>query len=446
MAALCSRLKLPLIAMWWILAQASLAQPATLPGVTLEEFYTAAIDFSPALRISKESLSIRSAQRKAANGQLLPQISAGANLSDNRLNQLNRITNYDGARYSLTLSQTLFDWQQFEARKQSYLAEDVQEQEYYYELGLLLTLVAERYFGVLQAEDALESIESEINAITNQVSQIQSLYDRQLAQITDLYQGQASLAAVQAERLRLETDLALQQEALRSLSGLEVGPLHKLNENIEIPPLEFSLDYYVDRSRKQNHQIRSREYGLKASKAAVSASKGASMPKLSFIAQQQDSNVGFDNLPINKTDTTYVGVNLTIPIYAGGRNSAATSEARSRRSIAESELRAMQLEVRASVRSAYLQLQASETKTNAALALLESTALAAEAMQQGFDLGTVTSVDVLNSLRDQYQAERDLQRTRYEHVTYLLLLKRETGTLNAEDMLEVGSWLEPAPL
>ena len=446
MAALCSRLKLPLIAMWWILAQASLAQPATLPGVTLEEFYTAAIDFSPALRISKESLSIRSAQRKAANGQLLPQISAGANLSDNRLNQLNRITNYDGARYSLTLSQTLFDWQQFEARKQSYLAEDVQEQEYYYELGLLLTLVAERYFGVLQAEDALESIESEINAITNQVSQIQSLYDRQLAQITDLYQGQASLAAVQAERLRLETDLALQQEALRSLSGLEVGPLHKLNENIEIPPLEFSLDYYVDRSREQNHQIQAREYVLKASEAAVSASKGAFMPRVSFIAQRQDSNVGFDNLPINKTDTTYFGVNLTIPIYAGGRNSAATSEARSRRSIAESELRAMQLEVRASVRSAYLQLQASETKTNAALALLESTALAAEAMQQGFDLGTVTSVDVLNSLRDQYQAERDLQRTRYEHVTYLLLLKRETGTLGAEDMLEVGSWLEPAPL
>jgi outer membrane protein len=170
------------------------------------------------------------------------------------------------------------------------------------------------------------------------------------------------------------------------------------------------------------------------------------MPKLSFIAQRQDSNVGFDNLPINKTDTTYVGVNLTIPIYAGGRNSAAASEAISRRSIAESELRAIQLQVRASVRSAYLQVQASEGRTNAARALLESTSIAAEAMRQGFDLGAVTSVDVLNSLRDQYQAERDLQRTRYEHVTYLLLLKRETGTLSADDLLEIGGWLTPEPL
>ena len=65
-------------------------------------------------------------------------------------------------------------------------------------------------------------------------------------------------------------------------------------------------------------------------------------------------------------------------------------------------------------------------------------------MQQGFNLGTVTSVDVLNAIRDQYQAERELQRIRYEHINLLLLLKRETGTLSAEDLLEVGAWLTPA--
>ena len=103
----------------------------------------------------------------------------------------------------------------------------------------------------------------------------------------------------------------------------------------------------------------------------------------------------------------------------------------------------MRLETGELVRSAYLQVQSSRVLTEAAVILVESTALSAEAMQQGFDLGTVTSVDVLNALRDQYQAERDLQRTRYEHIRYLLLLKRETGTLEAEDMLEVGSWLVP---
>jgi outer membrane protein len=167
------------------------------------------------------------------------------------------------------------------------------------------------------------------------------------------------------------------------------------------------------------------------------------MPRVSLIAQRQDSDVGFDNLPINRTDNTYIGLDISIPIYAGGANRASVSEALSQRNIVEYELRAIQLQVRERVRGAHLQVQASGVQTQAAEILVESTALASEAMQQGFALGTVTSVDVLNALRDQYQAEREFQRTRYEHIRYLLLLKRETGTLSAEDMLEIGSWLEP---
>ncbi len=53
----------------------------------------------------------------------------------------------------------------------------------------------------------------------------------------------------------------------------------------------------------------------------------------------------------------------------------------------------------------------------------------------------MNSVDVLNALRDQFQAQRDLQRTRYEHIKFLLELKREAGVLTAEDLLEVGGWL-----
>ena len=417
---------------------------AAVPGSTLEDFFTAAINYSPDLQIAQESLNIGAARKKAANGQLLPQINAGGSVSDNRLQQFNNFQKFDGERYYLSLTQVLFNWQAFSVRKQAYLLEDQLEEEYYYQLAFLLTDVAEKYFNVLQAEDALDSIASEIDAVTNQLNQIQSLYDRQLAQITDLYQGRASLAAVQAEQLLLEAGVALSREALRSISGLDVGPLYILTDEAEITPLEFSQQYYVQQARERNHQILASEYALRVAQEGVSERRGAYMPQVSFIAQRQDSDVGFDNLPINRTDNTYIGLNVQIPLYAGGSNRAAVSEASSRRSIAEYELRATQLQTRAAVREAHLQVQSSEARSNAGSILVESTALAAEAMQQGFALGTVTSVDVLNALRDQYQAERELQRTRYEHVKYLLLLKRETGTLNSEDLLEVGSWLEPA--
>jgi outer membrane protein len=98
------------------------------------------------------------------------------------------------------------------------------------------------------------------------------------------------------------------------------------------------------------------------------------------------------------------------------------------------------------VRAAYLQVEASESIISAAALSLESTTLNATAMQRGFELGAVTSVDLLNALRDQYRSERDLQRVRYDQIRSLLALKREAGRLTVDDLIEVGSWLEaPEP-
>lgn len=411
-------------------------------GSTLEDFFTAAIRYSPQLQIAEERLNIGSARKRAAKGQLLPQLRANASVSDNQYESVFVNDNFTGERYSLVLTQVLFNWQAFAARNEASLLENQFEAEYFGELAFLLTDVAEKYFNVLQATDALESIASELDAVRNQLEQIQSLYDRQLALITDLYQAQASVASVEAQQLQLQTELAVNREALRSASGVESGELYTLSDNANIPPLENSINYWVQQAEDNNHQIRAREYAVKAADKRIDQRRGAYMPQVNLVFQQQNSNVGYENRPQDVTDNTYVGLDVSIPLYAGGSNRAAVREATSQRRIAESELRQVQLQASEQVRSAYLQVQSAETLIEAASKLLESTELSSTAMQRGFELGAVTSVDVLNALRDQFRAERDLQRTRYDHVKFLLLLKREAGLLSAEDMLEVGTWLE----
>ena len=56
---------------------------APLVGQTLQDFFSAALDFSPRLRIAEQNLNIGAARRSAATGQLLPQVRANASLSDN---------------------------------------------------------------------------------------------------------------------------------------------------------------------------------------------------------------------------------------------------------------------------------------------------------------------------------------------------------------------------
>ena len=373
-----------------------------------------------------------------------PQINANANLTSNTRNSFDFTgtpisEDFDGERFSISVQQVLFNWQAFAARRRTAKIESQLEADYYYELSFLLTDVAERYLGVLLAQDSLTSIEAEIEAVTNQLNQIQSLFGLQLAQITDLRQAEASLAAVEAEQLRLQAESALAQERLRALTGIEIGDISVLSEESRLPRVQNNLEYWIASAERNNQQIKARRFALEASQEGISESRGAYFPRVSFFATRQESNVGFDNRFLGDTDNTYVGVDVTIPLYAGGSNRARESEARSLRNIAEYELRQTELDASANVRSAFLLVQSSALLTEAAERLVQSTRLSSEAAQQGFELGTVTNVDVLNALRDEFNAERDFQRARYEQINYYLLLKREAGTLSSQDLAEISN-------
>jgi outer membrane protein len=148
-------------------------------------------------------------------------------------------------------------------------------------------------------------------------------------------------------------------------------------------------------------------------------------------------------MPMMRSDNTFIGLDVSVPIYSGGSKRALLREAKSFEQIAISELRQVQLDVSARVRAAYLAVQGSSGVISAARKFLEFATLNADAMQTGFDLGATTSVDVLDALRDQYRAERELQRVRYDYIKSLLSLQKEAGTLNAKDLVKVSSWLIP---
>ncbi|MDP3516090.1 MAG: TolC family protein [Pseudohongiella sp.] len=411
-------------------------------GQTLEDFFTAALEYSPRLQVAEAKRDIGAARRRSANGQLLPQISASASISDNRQDALNRISEYRGERLALVLRQVLFDWRVFSQRGQAYALENQLEAEYFAELSVVLTSVAERYFDVLQAEDALRSIQSERESVRNQVNQVERLYGLQMAQITDLYDAQARLSAVEAEELLLSSDVTLTRDALRSATGLGVGSLYVLGEGSALPEVDGNLEDWVQRARQGNHQIRAREYSVEIADRRVSEQRGAYLPRVNLILQQQRSDLGFDNVPISRTDSGYVGLDISVPLFAGGSIRAGVSEAVSQQSIARSELRQLNLDVSEQTRLSFLRLKAAERQIEAAEKLLESRTLATTARRRGFELGTVTSVSVLDAVREQFMAERDLQRIRYDYIRLSLYLRRDAGVLTSDDLIDIGNRLD----
>ena len=201
------------------------------------------------------------------------------------------------------------------------------------------------------------------------------------------------------------------------------------------------MDEWLERSRNNNRQIEARALGLQAAQKQVSRQRGAHLPRVSLVVQRQQTNIGFDNAQQPRADSNYIGIDFSVPLYAGGAVRAGVREAQSQRNIAESELRQAELEIVQQTRTAFLQVKAGEARIEAGRVLAESTDTSYTAMQRGFDLGTVTSVDVLNALRDRFSAERELQTARYDHIRYTLALRRDAGVLTSEDIRAVSNLL-----
>ena len=70
-----------------------------------------------------------------------------------------------------------------------------------------------------------------------------------------------------------------------------------------------------------------------------------------------------------------------------------------------------------------------------------SSSKAQEAIEAGFQVGTRTSVDVLDAQRNTNESIRDYKSARYDYVIATLRLKEAAGTLSPEDVALVNSWL-----
>ncbi|MDR0781133.1 MAG: TolC family protein [Pseudomonadales bacterium] len=415
-------------------------------GNSLADFFTATLNNSPELSIARARWSVGTARKDQATGQLLPQVNANASVSDNdRTDNATGRQTYRGERYGVSISQVLFYWQAFQARRQARLVEDQNEAEYYATLANLLTEVADQYLLVLQAEDALRSVNAELDAMSNQLKRVQALYDLQLTRVTDLYETQARFAATQANAVQLESEVTITRENLRASSGIDIGTLRRLPQAITIEPLQDPIEVWLQRTQEHNKELAARELALQAADKQVSAARGSYLPQVSLTYQYQGSNVGFDNQSLSqKVDTNYIGLNVAVPLFAGGSNSARVREAFGLRNIAEGQLRQAQMDLLARTRQAYAQVKTGEARIRAGQALAESTVTSLTAMQRGYELGSVTTVDVLNALRDRFASERDLQRARYDHIRARLALLRDSGSLSADDILDISASMETA--
>jgi outer membrane protein len=412
---------------------------ATLPvrAESLLEIYLQAQIHDPKFKIADAERQIPLQQRRQVQAQLLPNVTLGANITQQEGSGMARDGNSSG--YTLSLNHPLYKREAQLQLQQSDL--HIQKAEIIY-LGAqqdLILRVAQLYFAILAAKDNLSFAHSNKNAIQRQLEQSRQRFEVGLIAITDVQESQARYDLAQAEEIGAENNLRTAREALREVTGYYYETLADLNENISLPePQPAHIEAWIDAALDHNSTLHSARLSADIAAHEIQRQRAGHYPNVNLIGQHSYNDAPGSSYSRNSS----IGINVSVPLYLGGAVEARISEAGLRRQQALDTIDLHSRNVERQTREAYLNVLSSISRVKALQQAVRSSQTAYEATQTGFNVGTRTSVDVLNSQRDLLSAQRDYASTRYQYVLNTLLLKYASGALQLSDLEALEQWFQ----
>jgi len=338
--------------------------------------------------------------------------------------------------YSVSLTQSLYDTQtsgDINAAEASTAAELARLQA---ARQALILRVSETYFAILAAQDNVDFAYAERTAIARQLEQAQKRFEVGLIAITDVQEAQARFDSAEAAAILAENILENAYQALVLITDdTSIRDLARLDEELKLAlPEPANAESWVDLALKNNRDLIAAQQNLNAARFERDKRERSGYPTLDLVASYADNDVEDDLLGDSQQEDLTIGIEFEMPLYTGGRISAQKDQANAElRSAQNAALLQTRLASQQS-RTAYLDVVSGISQVKALKQALESSNIALEATQAGFEVGTRTSVDVLVSLRETYRAQRDYASSRYDYLLNNLRLKQAAGTLTEDDL------------
>jgi outer membrane protein len=163
-------------------------------------------------------------------------------------------------------------------------------------------------------------------------------------------------------------------------------------------------------------------------------------PVVTLVASNLYSDQGYDSRlqPPYRVDT--LGVQVTMPIYEGGRVDASVREAIARLEIADQQYEESRREVIRQVRTDHVHVAASRARIESTGRELESRQRGVEALERGYQLGVSTIVAVLDARKLMLKADSDHHSARYDLIRDRVALRVHSGNLDEESVRETSTW------
>lgn len=346
---------------------------------------------------------------------------------------------------SVQARQTLYGDKQVQS-DQAEAGARVAEVQYQVEEQSLILRVAQAYFEVLEAQDAVEVVEAQKAATSQQLAQAKKSFEVGTATITDTHEAQARYDLIVAQEIAVRNDLAVKQNALRQLTGSEPESLVPMADPVDLDAMQpDGLEAWLGRTNS-SLSVQLRELAAQVARRDVDRAEFAQGPTLDAVAavnRTLDSE-GVSNAGARDGSATSwsLGVQLNWPIYSGGGLSSRSREAVALSEQAQQNTEVARRETEQQIRQAHLGVTSGLARVHALEAALRSSKSSLDSITLGRQVGVRTNLDVLNAQQQYYSARKDLAAARYDYILAQLRLESAAGSLDTADLQRVNALLK----
>jgi len=444
-----------------------IAFPLTGNATSLIDVFEDALVNDPLLKEALANKEAISESRPQARSLLLPQINASGSYSDSDINgrstfqqktSIGTVTNTTGflqesetTQWDVSIRQTIFDFGAWMNLKKANKTVAQAEIDYLAAEQQLMVRVATAYFNVLAAQDTLESEQAARQAIEKQLDQSRKRFDVGLIAITDVQEAQAAYDQSIANEITAKRNLATSKESLRAITNNYPSNLLKPDDGLPlIMPNPQSETDWVNTSLEQNLSFLSAQLGTEIARSEVKVQRSGHFPTIGVQAQKRDTNSdsfrsdsGGDFNPADTENINEgIGVQVNIPIFSGGQTSSRVRQAVARHRASKEKLERVGRETTRNARDSYLGVISGIATVKALQQSVKSSAIALQATEAGYEVGTRTTVDVLDARRRLYSSQRNLAISKYDYLKNIIQLKQAAGTLSKDDLIQINDWLK----
>jgi outer membrane protein len=425
-------------------------------AIDLVDAYRQALQHDPTTLAADDALAAGSEKAVQGDALLRPRIDLQAGLT--RIRDRNSTQPPDGLaalapsnstgtarQAAVQVVQPIYDKAASATKQQLHEQSTLAQTEFRQSRQDLALRVAEAYFSVVVAEESLRVVQAEKSALRQQRDRAKARFDIGQGKVTDLHEAQARLDAVETREVLAQSTLELRRTQFRETVGAPAAQLAGLASSfLPRQPEPDNLQAWQTKGEDQNSLVRARQSERAIANAEIGKHRLSSRPTLSVVgsytARGQSGNLSPLVAPDGNRNAS-IGLQLNIPLYAGGGLSSREREAVAKHSEAEQQVEAARRDVRIRVQDGFLAVKTGVSRIASVEQALVSARSALEATTLGRDVGTRTELDVLDAQQRMYAAELDLVQARVDYLLGRLRLAAAAGELSQESLVALRPWL-----